>query len=255
MQKRTIAKSSLAIAKSSLWGVIVIGVGVLAAGLIILGKLELRFDEAQIQKLINTELAKRTDDNGFITVKGRKIKVNEVAISVGDKEMGVAFNMEGKELTQKIRLSAAGTGVPEFRDGAFYIKASNIEIREFVIGEGKIGEKIKGFANKHIDGPRKREAVIEAAPKIAAWVKEYAEVGVMRTLEKMPVYTVKNDAPGIILKASLDSLKVENGHLVAVLSVRQLTRTMLFIAFVAIVSLGLLVAMARYPGWGAPSSS
>jgi hypothetical protein len=221
------------------WGLILGSLAFLIfAVLLIFGNYTYVMTEAQIQEKIDAKLPMRN--------AAGNIEVTEAKVSLGENNLTVFLVMEGERFRQKFDLVAQSTGEPYYSSGEFFFKAEKVEIKEFRFREGSLTEKIRRAGERYIDGPRARQFVKDAAPKVEAWVKERAERAAVFALQRIPVYRITSKTKwGPIIRATLEKVEVKGNELHIHLSVWQLTLNVLVVLAIAVVCLMLAIGIMR----------
>ncbi|HTO80525.1 MAG TPA: hypothetical protein VMJ31_12190 [Methylocystis sp.] len=174
--------------------------------------------------LTQAELQRRIDPllNKDLPLKGRaaeivaSLQARQVAVAMGEGRVGVTFLLQGKPVMGPTFLVAASMrGAPRYDDGAFYFDPEDVRIEKFALGEdGRLsGALASGLAR--LAGPGAADLVEKKRQEIEAAAKTLAENAIKAELGKRPIYRLKDDVKGEVLRATLDSLGVEDDRLVA----------------------------------------
>lgn len=230
--------------KATQWGlgaaiVVFLGLG----ALLLFGRIEIPFSEEKLQSIVAAK----------IPIEKSGVKVNSANVNVGEKDVAIAFAMEGNRLGQKFQLAASARGVPEYRHsgGEFFFRPSEVQVLQFAYDkDGKIGNMMRSVTNTFIKDESRRAAMLKAVPVLESWVKSWVESGAVMALEKIPVYRLKNDVKGWVAWSALESVKVKNGQVVVAISFAAFTWHVIVLCICVIVAIGFLFAIAQSPGWG-----
>ncbi len=230
--------------KATQWGlgaaiVIFLGLG----ALLLFGRIEIPFNEEKLQAIVAAK----------IPIEKNGVKVNSASVNVGESDVAIAFAMEGDRFGQKFQLAASARGVPEYRHsgGEFFFRPSEVQVLQFAYDkDGKIGNMMRGVTNIFIKDEDRRAAMLKAVPKIEGWVKGWVESGAVMTLDKIPVYRLKNDVKGWVAWSALESVKIKNGQVIVAISFAAFTWHVIVLCIGVILAIGFLIAIAQSPGWG-----
>ena len=205
-------------------------------------------DQAMVMQKVDAKIA------GGVSKHGVTVTAAAVVLNASDAE--VSFSMSGTKFRQTFELSAGGVGTPSFHDGAFYVVPSQIKVIDFTFKGEAPADKAKRLAQKYLKGTKIGQVVEDNADNIEEWVKTRAEDVAMHMLATTPVYRLKSDFKGIIIKAALRRVWIENQVLYAELSLWHLTATVLLwfglmlvaviLAFGLMLSLGGVLRQSRW---------
>lgn len=221
------------------WGLIVGSLAFLVfAVLLVFGNYTFVMTESQIQEKVDAKLPMRN--------AAGNVEVTEATVTLGDDNLTVFLVMNGERFRQKFDLVAQSTGKPYYSSGEFFFKAEKVEIKEFSFRAGSLTEKIRRAGERYVDGPRARQFVKDAAPKVEAWAKERAERGAVFALERIPVYRITSKTKwGPVIRSTLEKVDVKGNELHIHLSVWQLTLNVLLVLAIAIVCLIFAIGLMR----------
>ncbi|OGZ05321.1 MAG: hypothetical protein A3C93_04725 [Candidatus Lloydbacteria bacterium RIFCSPHIGHO2_02_FULL_54_17] len=197
-----------------------------------------------IQRRIDLQLPKES--------KG--VKLTKATVDLGESDVRIAISLQGKALGQPFSLEATGVGVPTYRpeEQAFYFRPSKLVVSKLELSGESATDRVGKFTDRYITDPKLKERIEKSLPGVKRWVEDNLEPRALAMFGEMPLYKPKNDMKGIVIKATLESLKVENGMLVLSFSLMQLTKTVLLCLFALLAALGFTVALIRNPEWGVP---
>lgn len=200
-------------------------------------------DEAKIRQKIDAKIADGIHKHG-ITVTAAEVKLRQT-----DAE--VTFAMNGTKFRQSFELKAGGIGMPRYNDGDFFFVPSKVEVLDFTFKGEAPADRAKRIAKGALlRNSRIGAAIEENADNVEAWVKSKAQDVAMHMLEKTPLYKLKSDFKGIVIRASLEKIWIENGVLYAKVSLWQLTTTLIIWALCMILAVALAFGLMMSPGWG-----
>ena len=110
-------------------------------------------------------------------------------------------------------LAASLRGAPRYEDVAFYFQPEDVRLENFAIGEdGKLVGALAGLAR--LAGPGAAGLIEKKGRELERVAKGLAENAIKAELEKRPFYRLKDDAKGEVLRATLESIAVEQDKLV-----------------------------------------
>jgi hypothetical protein len=186
-----------------------------AAGLLTLrAPQEVAFTPAQlarrVEPLLNRDLPlKGTAAEIVASLQARKL---DVAIAGGRIDIGVL--LQGRlVIGPPFSVAASLRGTPRYEDGAFYFQPEDVRLENFALGEdGKLAGALAGLAR--LPGPGAAGLIEKKGREVERVAKGLAENAIKAELEKRPFYRLKDDAKGEVLRATLESLTVEEDRLV-----------------------------------------
>jgi len=225
-----------------MWGLswVVLLVALVGIFLLAFGSHTVTLSENEIQKRITAQLPK----------EHRGVTVQQVHIELSDGELTALVTMEGKKGGQTFDLviSMRGTPVYESRDGEFFFKPRDVQVREFHFRGEKPSELVARLATRYLTNRGAQRLAADVAPKVDAWISESAERTAMFVLTRMPVYRLKDDGKGYIIKSSLESISVTSEGVSITFSLWQLTISVGIILLFVLAAIGLMIAMTNNPG-------
>lgn len=202
------------------------------------GDIVVKRNEAQVREIVGRQLERMASEEGQKkNAVAKNLRIKRVEVSLDDR-ITVTAEVEGRRFAQAFSATVHAIGVPVYRpvDKAFFFKASEFKVVAFSYQDGPVTERATSFVRRITRNEEANHLAAELASKLEAWVTALAETSVKRGLERFPVYRLKDDFKGQLISASLKSVEVKGGEIVAVVSVWQLTWTVIsyFIAFLAI---------------------
>ena len=217
--------------KRKLAWIVVALVGVLSiAGLLstVFRTSRLVLAESDLQARLNQQLPKTVKD----------VTIERVAVRVADQRLALHVDIHGAVLRQPISAAVSTQGVPRYsaQDGELFFDADDVKIDQLTIA----GRSIAGE-----EGARGR--LTETA---GATARRLAETAIKAYLAARPVYRFKEDFKGIVLKAALLDVAIEQNALVVTFSLWNLTVTVATFALIFIGVVTLIYLLIRYPLWG-----
>jgi hypothetical protein len=220
MSKRTLA-----------WIVIVVA-GVLAtAGLLwsLFGTSRLVYTEPELQARLNRELPRTVRD----------VTIERVAVRLAENRVALRLELRGTAVRQPVSAVVSARGVPRYRaeGGELYFDADEIKVEQLTVA----GRTVAGDDDA-------AGAPLLVAARTA--VQRLAETAIKAWLAARPAYRFKDDFKGIVVKAALVDVVIEQGALVVTFSVWSLTVTVAIFVLVLIGLLLLVYWLIRHPLWG-----
>ena len=217
MSKRTIA-----------WIVVVL-VGLLSvAGLLwsIFGFDRLTFTAAELQSRLNQQLPRTA----------REVTIERVDVALADNRLALRIAMQARVLQQPVSATVSARGVPRYEahETAIYFDADAIKIEQLAIaGRTVVGQEGGRLANT-----------------VRSTLQGVAESGIKAYLATRPVYRIKDDFKGVVLKAALVDVTIEQNTLAVTFSLWNLTMTAAMFALILIMLVLVIYWLIRHPLWG-----
>lgn len=204
-----------------------------------------RLSAADLQARIDKELPRE--------YKG--VTLTRASLSITEKDVHIALELEGRTLGQHFSLEATGVGVPRYdrRDAAFYFAPSKLAVEKLVLSGESATERAGKFVDRYVTDQKLKERIAASIPGVERWVKDNLESHALAIFAQIPLYKAKNDLKGIVIKATLSDVAVHDGALVLSFSLLQLTITVLLACVTLLASVGFAFALFQHPNWGAPA--
>lgn len=229
------------------------GVGVLflLAGIglwTVFGVHSVSFTETEIQNRINAKLHKEFPVKGIARVIVKTVNMQSATIRIVDGQVIALIDIEGTmRLGKKFSLTAYAVGIPTYADGEFYFHPEHIEVQKFAY-EGKTPtELFSGFARRYVSNEKARQFIEDKAPRVEEWMTVTAQNAAMHALERKPIYRLKDDMKGFLIRASLESVKIEQDRIVLNLTLLRLTLTVLGGLLALMVAIYIVYALMTNP--------
>jgi Protein of unknown function (DUF1439) len=208
-------------------------VGVLSAAGLLLTMFrtsKLVFTESDIQARLNQHLPKTF----------KEVTIERVAVRLAENRLALRVDMQGTVMRQSVSAVLSGRGVPRYeaQSGAMYFDADDAKIDQLKIAR-------RSVAGGDDTTPRSR--LTEAA---GSAVQRLGESAMKAFLAARPVYRFKDDFKGIVLKAALVDVAIQQDTLVATFSLWNLTLAVATFALVLIAVLLVIYWLVRHPVWG-----
>jgi hypothetical protein len=206
------------------------------------------FTEAQVQERINKQLDKELPVTGAAHLLVKTIIVRGATIHIQDNRIVAIVDVEGRLRTNKaFTLTVYAIGVPTYSFGELFFKPDTIKVQKFAYEGSTPTELFTGFAKRYVADGETRQRIEDKAPGVESWMTAVAENAAVHALERRPVYRLKDDVKGWLIRASLESVKIDQDRIVVTFSLWQLTSTVLFGCFCLIVGIAFLLILIRHP--------
>jgi hypothetical protein len=209
------------------WIVIAL-VGLLsAAGLVwsMFGSDRLTFTAAELQSRLNQQLPRTARD----------VTIERVDVALADNRLALRIATQARVLQQPVSATVSARGVPRYEahEAAMYFDADEIKIERLAIaGRTVVGE-----------GGRLGNAV-------RSTLQGVAENGIKAYLATRPVYRLKDDFKGLVLKAALVDVTIEQNNLAVTFSLWNLTVATGMFVLILIILVLVIYWLIRHPLWG-----
>jgi hypothetical protein len=214
----------------------------------IYGTQRVTFSEAQVQELINKQLDKDVPVKGAAHLLVKTINVRSATVHIQDGRVLVLIDVEGTLRTnKKFSLTAYAIGVPAYSFGELFFKPDKIEVQKFAYEGTSPTELFGRFAKRYISDDKARQLVEDKAPAIEGWMTTVAQSAVVHTLEERPVYRLKDGVKGLLIKASLESVAIDQDRVAVTFSIWQLTLSVLFGILCLLGGLVAILILFAYP--------
>jgi hypothetical protein len=175
--------------------------------------------QQEAQERIDAALRQRADD------QSKNIAVESVNVGFADNQIRIETKVVARFKGRTIAADFEGWGAPIYRDGAFYFHPTSpvrlLDVRiEKPDGAKSSGlkQRIEKFAADH--------GLDEVAESVKAEFGRWASAAAQKTLEKAfslkPIYVLKDNAKGLVIKAVLEKVEVVGDRLKITLSLVQL---------------------------------
>src|SRR5262245_26746598 len=209
--------------------IVVALVGLLSvAGLLwsMFGSDRLTFSAAELQSRLNQQLPRTVRD----------VTIERVDVALADSRLALRIALQARVLQQPVSATVSARGVPRYAadEAAMYFDADNIKIEQLAIaGRTVVGEEGGRLANT-----------------VRSALQGVAENGIKAYLATRPVYRLKDDFKGVVLKATLVNVAIEQNNLTVTFSLWNMTVTTgLFVLCLILVVLA-IYWLIRHPLWG-----
>jgi len=199
-----------------------------AAGLVwsMFGSDRLTFTAAELQSRLNQQLPRTVRD----------VTIERVNVALADNRLALRIALQARVLQQPVSATVSARGVPRYAadQAAMYFDADDIKIEQLAIaGRTVVGQEGGRLGNT-----------------VRSTLQGVAESGIKAYLATRPVYRFKDDFKGVVLKAALVNVAIEQNTLAVTFSLWNLTvATGVFVLGLIILVL-VIYWLVRHPRWG-----
>jgi hypothetical protein len=190
------------------------------------GSDRLTFTAAELQSRLNQQLPRTVRD----------VTIERVDVALADNRLALRIAMQARLLQQPVSATVSARGVPRYaaQETAMYFDADDIKIEQLAIsGRTVVGEEGGRLSNT-----------------VRAALQGVAESGIKAYLAARPVYRLKDDFKGMVLKAALVNVAIEQNNLTVTFSLWNLTVTTGMFALCLIILVLVIYWLIRHPRWG-----
>ena len=219
--------------KRALAWIVVALAGLLStAGLLffMFGTSKLTFSEAEVQERLNNKLPRTVRD----------MTIERMVARLAENRMALRVEVKGTVLRQPIAAVVTARGVPRYeaQKGEMFFDADDVKLGQLTVA----GRSVAGEEDA---ATRKRLA--EAASKA---VQGLAQAAIKAYLASRPVYRFKEDFKGVVLKAALVDVAIQDNTLAVTFSLWRLSTMVAVFAFALFAVLLAALLLVRHPLWG-----
>jgi hypothetical protein len=198
------------------------------AGLVwsMFGSDRLTFTAADLQSRLNQQLPRTTRD----------VTIERVDVALADSRLALRIAMQARVMQQPVSATVSARGVPRYEahEAAMYFDADEIKIEQLAIaGRTVVGEEGGRLSNT-----------------VRSTLRGVAESGIKAYLATRPVYRFKDDFKGLVLKAALVDVAIEQNNLTVTFSLWSLTMAAAVFALCLIILVLVIYWLIRHPLWG-----
>src|SRR5262249_26162921 len=142
------------------------------------------FAKEQLSKKVGKDLPIK----GPAQIAIKKASLQEIDVHIRDGQINISARIEGDlRFGKSFSLVSSATGVPSYAEGAFYFHPEKINVQELSLQ----GQKVL----------------------TGGWMTSLVDAAALHAFEKRPVYRLKDDVKGHILRSTLTSIKVEGDRI------------------------------------------
>ena len=207
----------------------------------------------EIQRRIDSQVIdKSLPIRGKARIIVKSVQVKTLDIQIQNGQVHVLIGVEGTLLAGKaFSAIISSLGVPMYSDGSFYFKPEKIEMQNFRYMGEVPSVTVEKFAERYVQSEKTRALIADNAQRIEDWMTSVAESSAMHVLENRPIYRVKDDVKGILIKLSLNSVEVDQDRISVTFSLWQMTISIGIGLLCFLGAIGMTFALLKDPNLGA----
>ena len=175
---------------------------------------EVAFTPAQLAQRVEPLLDRDLPLKGKAADIVASLQARKLDVAIADGRIDVSLLLQGRlVIGPPFSLAASLRGAPRYDDVAFYFHPEDVRLENFAIGEeGKLAGALAGLAR--LAGPGAAGLIEKKGRELERVAKGLAENAIKAELERRPFYRLKDDTKGEVLRATLESIAVEDDKLV-----------------------------------------
>jgi hypothetical protein len=152
------------------------------------------FAQEQLAKKVGKDLPIK----GPAQIAIKKASLQEINVHISGGQVNISAKLNGEfRFGKSFSLVSSAIGVPSYSEGAFYFHPDKIKVQEFSFQ----GQKVNA----------------------GDWMTSLVEGAAIHAFEKRPIYRLKDDVKGRIIRSSLTSISVAGDHIELTFSLWQIT--------------------------------
>jgi hypothetical protein len=190
------------------------------------------FSRDYIQQQVNSKLPKLVASNRF--------KVTSANVEFVDHAVKLLIDVEGAK-TGNTHATVSAIGRPRYnkKTAEFFFEPEDVTVEQI---------DWKGQKPSEAVGRVLGNTAANVTDRFESWLKDHAGSIAISTLEGMPVFKIKDEMKwSWVIKSSLQSVEIKNGELVVTFTLWNLTVSVAFFFVLALVCMGIIVAMIANP--------
>lgn len=194
-----------------LWGIVALLLLAGAAGLRGVSAAQtVSLSEQQIQDRLNGRLDHDFPVAGVAALAVKSVRVESAEVHILDDAVEITAKLAGKLRNDRGFSFAVHTiGAPRYENGAFFFDPQKAQVKDFVLA----GLDSPGEPGRRRGLGALAQQLIEArGQRMDDWAGPIAEAVAKHVLAQHPVYRLHDDFKGYVIKSSLESVKVADGH-------------------------------------------
>jgi hypothetical protein len=196
------------------------------------GTSEVALSESEIQSKIDSTMPFEVKED---------ITLSEVKVDLSGDKINLQFKASATKYGTTYNLAVHTTADLEYRsgEGKFFFHPSLVQIDSLSANGGPAVEKATALLEKWVNPEhgQREELLAKAKTLLNAGVQKAVEA----TLNRVPVYTLKDDLKGSVARLAIESVEIKNGSVIAHLSLWQLSKMVL--VYLALGVIGILAAL------------
>jgi hypothetical protein len=135
---------------------------------------------------------------GAAQIAIKKVSLESIDVHISGGQVNISAKLNGElRFGKAFSLASSAIGVPTYSDGAFYFHPDKIKVQEL-----------------SLQGQQMR---------VEGWMTALVEAAAMHAFEKRPIYRLKDDVKGRIIRSSLTLISVVDDHIELKFSLWQIT--------------------------------
>jgi hypothetical protein len=207
--------------------------------------------QGEIQAQVDKQVGKEFPVKGVTSAMVKKTVLEGAKVVIVNNRLGADIDVKGVMRGGKeFSLSVSSTGAPKYQEGAFYFLPEKVEVTRFAYQGGTPTEILAGLSKRYLSDAKAQTFVSDVAVKVEGWMTSAAESAALQVLGKNPVYKLGTDVKGMVVRSSLESVKIEKDRVLITFSLWNLTVTV-FIGLICLVAaIGMMIGLVKNPGWG-----
>ncbi len=184
---------------------------------------DISLSESERQSRIDSQLPKEIALKGPAQALVQSATVKSATVDLKGGKVALAIKLEGLLRSGKgFELEATTIGVPKYVDGALYFEPEKVDVSRLAYEGQSASDLVGRLAGKLGDG-KFRDAIEAKAQKLDDWAAKAADAAIRKFLEERPVYRLKDDIKGAVMKGALDNISVADERLNVTFSLWRLT--------------------------------
>lgn len=196
--------------------------------------------------LSQSEIQSKIDSKMPFAIK-EDIALSELKVDLSGDRINLKFKASATKFGTTYNLAAQTTADLEYRtgEGKFFFHPSLVQIDSLSLDGGKANAVANSIIEMVSEGNQeKREAILAKAKTL---LNAGAQKAVEATLNRVPVYTLKDDFKGHVARLAIKSVEVKNGSVIAHLSLWQLSKMVLVYLALGLISVLAALGLALNP--------
>lgn len=207
---------------------------------------EISLTERDIQGFLDKQIGKEIPVPGKVGYAIRTMRADRLEAHIAEGRFSLSGAATGKLVSgDDFTLSATAIGTPRFQSGEVFFDAQDARITDISYNRSAFKEKIIGLSG--VFGDRTQDKIVKKMETLDKWENAAATRFLAYTLENHPIYRLKDDVQGVLLRAALERVTLMNDHVTFVFSVWRLTKTVIAaLLMLAAVLLYLLLQLSDF---------
>lgn len=183
---------------------------------------EVTITERDIQSILDKQIGREIPVPGLVGVAVHKMRADKLEAHLANGQLTFVGAATGSLASgDEFSLSVQAIGVPRYQKGEVFFDAQDARITDISYNRSAFKEKIIGLSG--VFGDRTQGKVAKKLETLDKWENGAATRLLTYTLEKHPVYKIKDELKGVFVRAALDRMTVMNDYITFVFSLWSLT--------------------------------